>query len=468
MASRDLTYLGNPFQQGSGKATVVDTSGVADDFIKGMDNVRANRKADNDAVKAEKLAQKKSVEDYKVDYFIGHQAHFQGAIDEVRKKLVDLDMRGVNLNNYENPEVREVKRRQIEIDSDAKLSKDIATYINTGLNLTPEQRSKIKADSYKGFVDFLDLPFNEQVKAFKNGTMAKLEVLNELPITKLKDVAAQINSGVEKTSYTNQADLDSRQEADIKRMQDIVRQTITPDMINSTDPATIKQQIDDYVEVYGGMINKTYEDLKAKSQDAAKLKENENKNAIEWAKIRNAQAKTALDKAKWSAAQRAFEDYDGFVQDVVDGNLDNIRTFEDIMTITIDDGDKDVEYKPTIEVKGKDVIDPTVILGLQQEKYVTIKYPTNAKIATKKIKIRNYDGSDNIEGIEELKGFGRISFNNQAAKSGVKNTGTKAGAVTGNQSGGTTTSSSNRTSTQNGASGGVNNGASNQTLQLFQ
>lgn len=472
MASRDLTYLGNPFQQGLGKATVVDTSGVADDFIKGMKSVRANRKADNDAIKKEKAAQKKSVEDYKVDYFIGHQAHFQGAIDEVRKKLVDLDMRGVNLNNYKNPEVREVKRRQIEIDSDAKLSKDIATYIDKGLNLTPEQRSKIKADSYKGFVDFLDLPFDEQVKAFKNGTMAKLEVLNELPITKLKDVAAQINSGVEKTSYTNQADLDSRQEADIKRMQDIVRQTITPDMINSTDPATIKQQIDDYVEVYGGMINKTYEDLKAKSQDAAKLKENENKNAIEWAKIRNAQAKTALDKAKWSATQRAFEDYDGFVQEVVDGNLDNIRTLEDIMTVTIDDGDKDVEYKPQVYVtkmqpKTGAGFNPLIIDIDNQEEYVEIIYPKDANIPTKKIKVKNKDGSVNTQGVQELKGVGRISFNNQAAKSGVKNTG-KAGAVTGNQSGGTTTSSSNRTSTQNGASGGVNNGASNQTLQLFQ
>lgn len=454
MASRNLTYLGNPFQQGLGKATVVDTSGVADDFIKGMESVRANRKADNDAIKKEKADQQKSVEDYKVDYFINHQSHFQGAIDDIKKEGIDLMMKGYNLKDYKNPEVAEYQKKKIGIDSDAKLSKEIGTYMEKVLNLTPEQKGKIKAESYKSAIDFLDLPFDEQVKAFKNGTMAKLEVLNELPITKLRDVAAQINSGVEKTSYTNQADLDSRQEADIKRMQDIVRQTITPDMINSTDPATIKQQIDDYVEVYGGMINKTYEDLKAKSQDAAKLKENENKNAIEWAKIRNAQAKTALDKAKWSAAQRAVEDYDGFVQEVVDGNLDNIGTFEDIMTITIDDGDKDVEYKPTIEVKGKDVIDPTIILGLQQEKYVTIKYPTNAKIATKKIKIRNYDGSVNTQGVQELKGVGRISFNNQAAKSGVKNTGTKAGAVTGSQSGGTTTSSSNRTSTQNGASGG--------------
>lgn len=465
MASRNLTYLGNPFQQGLGKATVVDTSGVADDFIKGMESVRANRKADNDAIKKEKADQQKSVEDYKVDYFINHQSHFQGAVDDVRREGIDLMMKGYNLKDYKNPEVAEYQKKKIGIDSDAKLSKEIGTYMEKVLNLTPEQKGKIKAESYKGAIDFLDLPFDEQVKAFKNGTMAKLEVLNELPITKLRDVAAQINSGVEKTSYTNQADLDSRQEADIKRMQDIVRQTITPDMINSTDPATIKQQIDDYVEVYGGMINKTYEDLKAKSQDAAKLKENENKNAIEWAKIQNQKAKTQLDRDKWGAVQRAFEDYDGFVQEVVDGSLDKIRTFEDIMTVTVKDGSEEKTYKPTIEVKGKDVIDPTIILGLQQEKFVKITYPDEPSL-NKVIKIRNHDGSVNTDGVNEVKGVGRMPFNKAAKSTGVGNPGTPPGSITGSQSGGTTTSSSNRTSTQNGASGST--GASNQTLQLFQ
>ena len=459
MASRNLTYLGNPFQQGLGKATVVDTSGVADDFIKGMESVRANRKADNNAIKKEKADQKKSVEDYKVDYFIGHQEHFQGAIDEVRKKLVDLNMRGVNLNNYENPEVKEVRRRQIEIDSDAKLSKDIATYIDKGLNLTPEQRSKIKADSYKGFVEFLDLPFNEQVKAFKNGTMAKLEVLNEVPIEKFKAAIAEINTGLPNLSNLTQAELDVVQQDAVEKAKTFVRQNITDDMINSTDPATIKQEREDYAEAYGNLVKRPFEDLKSKNEAAAKLKENENKNAIEWAKIRNAQAKTALDKAKWSAVQRAVEDYDGFVQEVVDGNLDNIRTLEDVMTVTVNDGDKNVEYKPQVYVtkmqpKTGAGFNPLIIDIDNQEEYVEIIYPKSANIPTKKIKVKNKDGSVNTQGVQELKGFGRISFNNQAAKSGVKNTGTKAGSPTGSQSGSNSSSSSNKTSTQNGASGG--------------
>lgn len=454
MASRNLTYLGNPFQQGLGKATVVDTSGVADDFIKGMESVRANRKADNDAIKKEKADQQKSVEDYKVDYFINHQSHFQGAVDDVRKEGIDLMMKGYNLKDYKNPEVAEYQKKKIGIDSDAKLSKEIGTYMEKVLNLTPEQKGKIKAESYKSAIDFLDLPFDEQVKAFKNGTMAKLEVLNELPIEKFKSAIAEINTGLPNLSNLTQAELDVVQQDAVEKAKTFVRQNITDDMINSTDPKVIQQEREDYAEAYGNLVKRPFEDLKSKSEAAAKLKENENKNAIEWAKIRNAQAKTALDKAKWSAAQRAFEDYDGFIDNVVDGNLDNIGTFEDIMTVTVKNGTKDVEYKPTIEVKGKDVIDPTIILGLQQEKYVTIKYPTNAKIATKKIKIRNYDGSDNIEGIEELKGFGRIPFNNQAAKSGVKNTGTKAGSTIGSQSNSTEKRSTNTTSTQNGASGG--------------
>jgi len=459
MASRNLTYLGNPFQQGLGKATVVDTSGVADDFIKGMESVRANRKADNDAIKKEKADQQKSVEDYKVDYFINHQSHFQGAVDDVRKEGVDLMMKGYNLKDYKNPEVAEYQKKKIGIDSDAKLSKEIGTYMEKVLNLTPEQKGKIKAESYKSAIDFLDLPFDEQVKAFKNGTMAKLEVLNQLPIEKFKAAITEINSGLPNLSNLTQAELDVVQQDAVEKAKTFVRQNITDDMINSTDPKVIQQEREDYAEAYGNLVKRPFEDLKSKNEAAAKLKENENKNAIEWAKIRNAQAKTALDKAKWSAAQRAFEDYDGFVQEVVDGSLDNIRTLEDIMTVTIDDGDKNVEYKPQVYVtkmqpKTGAGFNPLIIDIDNQEEYVEIIYPKSANIPTKKIKVKNKDGSVNTQGVQELKGFGRISFNNQAAKSGVKNTGTKAGAVTGSQSGGTTTSSSNRTSTQNGASGG--------------
>lgn len=454
MASRNLTYLGSPFQQGLGKATVVDTSGVADDFIKGMDNVRANRKAENDAVKAEKLAQQKSVEDYKVDYFIGHQAHFQGAVDDVRREGVDLMMKGYNLKDYKNPEVAEYQKKKIGIDSDAKLSKEIGNYIEKILNLTPEQKGKIKTESYKGAIEFLDLPFDEQVKAFKNGTMAKLEVLNQLPIEKFKAAITEINSGLPDLSNLTQAELDVVQQNAVEKAKTFVRQNITDDMINSTDPATINQEREDYAEAYGNLVKRPFEDLKAKNEADMKEKQHKDKMALEYAKLQNEKAKTALDREKWTAVQRAVEDYDGFVQEVVDGNLDNIRTFEDIMTITVNDGEKDVEYKPTIKIEGKNPLDPQRLLGNQQEKYVIIEYPKNAEKETKKIKIRNHDGSVNTQGIQELKGVGRIAFNEQASKTGVVNTGIKAGAVTGSQSGGTTTSSSNRTSTQNGASGG--------------
>ena len=459
MASRNLTYLGSPFKQGLGKATVVDTSGVADDFIKGMDNVRANRKAENDAVKAEKLAQQKSVEDYKVDYFIGHQAHFQGAVDDVRREGVDLMMKGYNLKDYKNPEVAEYQKKKIGIDSDAKLSKEIGNYIEKILNLTPEQKGKIKTESYKGAIEFLDLPFDEQVKAFKNGTMAKLEVLNQLPIEKFKAAITEINSGLPDLSNLTQAELDVVQQDAVEKAKTFVRQNITDDMINSTDPATIKQEREDYAEAYGNLVKRPFEDLKAKNEAAMKEKQHKDKMALGWAKQKTLDAKTALEKAKWSAAQRALEDYDGFVQEVVDGNLDNIRTFEDIMTVTVNDGDKDVEYKPQIYVtkmqpKTGAVFNPLIVDINNQEEYVEIIYPENANIPTKKIKVKNKDGSVNTQGIQELKGVGRIAFNEQASKTGVVNTGIKAGAVTGSQSGGTTTSSSNRTSTQNGASGG--------------
>ena len=122
--------------------------------------------------------------------------------------------------------------------------------------------------------------------------------------------------------------------------------------------------------------------------------QHQDKMALGWAKQKTLDAKTALDREKWTAVQRAVEDYDGLVQEVVNGNLDNIRTLEDIMTVTVNDGDKDVEYKPTIKIEGKNPLDPQRLLGNQQEKYVIIEYPKNAEKETKKIKIRNHEGSD--------------------------------------------------------------------------
>ena len=452
--SRNLTYLDSPFKQGIGKATVVNTGDVATAFNEGMKNVRKVREDENTAIKTEKAEQKKTVEDYKVDYFIGHQAYFQNQIDDVRKEGVNLMMKNYNLKDMTNPEVAAYQKRKIELDSKAKLSKDVGTYMDKVLNMTPADKAKIKTDTYNEAVKFLDLPYEEQVKKFQDGTMSRLEMLTPVPQAEIRQALKNISDGLPKLYEAPQANLDVIHKEAVAKAKEVVYSLIDPSMINSTDPAVIKEQIDEYAQAYANTIGRPLEDLKSQRDRAQKEADRQTKKSI--AAANNAAKASAGGKDDPYRVEAAFNQYieDLYTKDN-DGDLQLLTELIERTEPSLNAGGKDRVVRDEFY---REILSADVVGKITSGKRGKILKGTKV-IVRESGGVKSYypiqDPSGNrLNGLERLKGEIVLKYNEAAQKGAPTgdNTGIKPGALAQKPQGGGQVQGGSTTQAKSGAS----------------
>lgn len=169
--TRDLTYLGSPYGEGKGEAFILPVGDTASVFQDSMKQMKQNADAKAKAAEEKKKADIKKVEDWSVNYWLGHQGYFQGKVKAIHDKGIELMGKGIDINDFTKPEVRDWYKQQHDVEQESKLSTAYGTLADEAMKMKPEDRAKYTkaslAEQQKFFLEHPD--FNENMREYVKG-----------------------------------------------------------------------------------------------------------------------------------------------------------------------------------------------------------------------------------------------------------------------------------------------------------
>lgn len=408
MASRNLSYLGNPYQEGFGKAAIIPTGQSSQQFINEMGKIKEQQRADAAAKAAAKAAEKKSLDDFKVDYFIGHQGYFQDRVKDLQSRWVDLMANNESLGNANNPLSAQLQKDMYAIKNDAALSKQIEGFYDQISKMTPEQKAKVSSKSLNELMDFYALPFGQQIEGWKNGTAPKLVTKVEIPNAAIDVVLNNYIPKKDEIFGYSDEEREKEWEGRFMNADRELRTLITEDMfMDEPDP---KKAREDFIASKVGSVRALYDDRKGAAELAQKEKEQKFKEEMERKKLSIAQQRLALDKFKTysSVKPRVKNDLNNYVQSLVDEDVASLTFAKDLMAVEIRDKDGKVisVAKPNIYIDKVSTSRATAGAGESRDggKFMVIEYPPNAKIPPTRIRIKDEEGNITDDGYKMLYG----------------------------------------------------------------
>lgn len=183
--TRNLTYLGNPFEEGKGTAQILENNDSI--FQQNMAKLADQKTAKLAADEKKKKESQKALDDWDINYWLNHQSYFQDKAKKIYDQGVDLLAKGYDLNDKTNKQVAQWYKDQYGLKKEAELSTGFGKLGDALKNMTPDQRSKYTPQSLEEAQSFYfgngtDTPdFIRQMEAIKSGTEPQLKVKVEVP-----------------------------------------------------------------------------------------------------------------------------------------------------------------------------------------------------------------------------------------------------------------------------------------------
>ena len=443
--TRDLTYLGSPFGEGKGEAYILPKSDAPAYFLEYLKRGQDEAKAQKDALEKQKEAQQKALEDWDVNYWIGHQEHFNPKVKDIYDEGVDLLSRGYNLKDMSQKPVAEWVKKQHDTEKQAQLSTTYGTQADKILNMKPEDAQKYtKASLLEAKQFYLDHPKYTEDMAKSISGMPQLKTTLDMP-TDIRDGKGitEFKSKLD-NAYFNALTLDDKikeilnyREQYKKSTKERLMQMPVKDF-DILDTVEREKAINEFVETQARQITMPYLDEEAIQKvkiEKAELAE----------KIRANKVAEALKRRELDINEKQFKvlnttmgsGYEQFIDGLVTGEKSaysfaqpsSISNGMFTTTIQTKSGDKTVEK--TVVARPRYVDGSKVNGGKAGEKYVAFDY-YDASNPTKKIegnvygkasnintiRVQNSDGSIDEEGRRELSGMAQQNFDNFAKTTG--------------------------------------------------
>lgn len=328
--ARNLTYLGNPYEEGKGTAAIIDGGNTDMVFINQMQRFQEEKKKRDLALLEKQKAQQQAIDNWDVNNWLNHQGYFQDKAKAVKQQGIDLLAYGFDLNDMTKPQVADWYKKMAEIEQDAKISEAFGKMGDMYKEMKPADRDKYTPQSWDAVHNFYfgdgvnGMPdFEKQMQVVKDGIEPKLQLKVDKPY---KDVLEDIKVYNAKIP-TFVAGLDTV-EAE-KKWQDVTDQYIAGLSDRMGDPNNMfweadnpQNAKDEYLLSVKDLFKKSLKDWEAeqkielgKGELAEKVRSNK---ADEYLK----QQKANLDKAKFAyeKAQQQTQtlNYDKFVEDAVE------------------------------------------------------------------------------------------------------------------------------------------------------
>lgn len=423
--ARNLTYLGNPYTEGQGKAAILPTGQSGKQFIDEMSKIKEQQRADAKAKEAAKTAEKKNLDDFKVDYFIGHQGYFQNKVKDLQSRWVDLMANGQSLGDATNPAAAQLQKDMYAIKTEADLSKQIETFYDQVAKMTPEQKAKVSTKSMNELMNFYSLPFEQQIEGWKNGTAPKLKPKVEIPNAAIDVILNNYIPKKDEIFGYSDEEREKEWEGRFMNADRELRTLITEDMfMDEPDP---KKAREDFIASKVGSVRALYDDRKTAAEMARKDEEFEFKKKIGWANLNQRQREFEYKKYKdfKEMSENAQVDIDAFVDGVVNEDKAVIGTLKHLLTTDVQETEagKVVNKKIVPEIKFYSAPPLNTGAGVFIQgndnnwvKYIEIKYPKKTPI---QIPITDTDGNITEEGRQLLKGEITVPYLQFTSKYGM-------------------------------------------------
>ena len=423
--ARNLTYLGNPYVEGQGKAAIIPTGQSSQQFINEMGKIKEQQRADAAAKAAAKAAEKKSLDDFKVDYFIGHQGYFQDKVKDLQGRWVDLMANNGSLGDAKNPLSAQLQKDMYAIKNDAALSKQIEGFYDQVSKMTPEQKAKVSSKSLNELMDFYALPFDQQIEGWKNGTAPKLKTKVEIPNAAIDVVLNNYIPKKDEIFGYSDEEREKEWEGRFMNADRELRTLITEEMFaDEPDP---KKAREDFIASKVGSVRALYDDRKTAAEMARKDEEFEFKKKIGWANLNQKQREFEYKKYKdfKEMSENAQVDIDAFVDGVVNEDKAVIGTLKHLLTTEVEkmEAGKVVKKKIVPEIKFYSAPPLNTGAGVFIQgnannlvKYIQIKYPDGKPT---QIPITDTDGNITEEGRQLLKGEITVPYLQFTSKYGM-------------------------------------------------
>lgn len=444
--TRDLTYLGSPFGEGKGEAYILPKSDTPAYFLEYLKRGQDEAKAQKAALETQKAAQQKTLEDWDVNYWIGHQEHFNPKVKEVYNEGVDLLSRGYNLKDMSQKPVADWVKKQHDIEKQAQLSTTYGTQADKILNMKPEDAQKYtKASLLEAKQFYLDHPKYTEDMAKSISGMPQLQTTLDMP-TDIRDGKGiiEFKSKLD-NAYFNALTLDDKLK-EILNYREQYKKSTKDRLINMPvkdfdilDPIEREKAIDEFVETQAKQITIPYLDEEAIQKvklDQDKLAEEKRANKVKEA-LRNRELD--INEKQFKALNTSMgSGYEQFIDGLVTGDKSAFAFAQPssisngMFTTTIQTklGDKTVQQ--TVIARPRYVDGTKVYGGKAGEQYVAFDY-YDASNPTKKIegnvygkssnintiRVQNSDGSIDEDGRRELSGMAQQNFSDFVKQTGL-------------------------------------------------
>jgi hypothetical protein len=444
--TRDLTYLGSPFGEGKGEAYILPKSDTPAYFLEYLKRGQDEAKAQKAALEKQKEEQQKALEDWDVNYWIGHQEYFNPKVKEVYDEGVDLLSRGYNLKDMSQKPVADWVKKQHDIEKQAQLSTTYGTQADKILNMKPEDAQKYtKASLLEAKQFYLDHPkFTEDMAKSISG-MPQLQTTLDMPAD-IKD-GKGISEFKNKlnNAYFSALTLEDKIKEILAYREQYKKSTkarlmqIPVKDFDILDPIEREKAIDEFVETQARQITMPYLDEEAIQKvklEQDKLAETKRANkAKEAKKDRELDIKEKQFKALNTSMGSGYEQ---FINGLVTGDKSAFAFAQPssisngMFTTTIQTKSGDKTLQQTVIARPRYVDGSKVYGGKQGEKYVAFDY-YDANNPTKKIegnvygkasyvntiRVQNSDGSIDEEGRRELSGMAQQNFSDFVKQTGL-------------------------------------------------
>lgn len=444
--TRDLTYLGSPFGEGKGEAYILPKSDTPAYFLEYLKRGQDEAKAQKAALEKQKAAQQKTLEDWDVNYWIGHQEYFNPKVKEVYNEGVDLLSRGYNLKDMSQKPVADWVKKQHDIEKQAQLSTTYGTQADKILNMKPEDAQKYtKASLLEAKQFYLDHPKYTEDMAKSISGMPQLQTTLDMP-TDIRDGKGitEFKSKLD-NAYFNALTLDDKIK-EILNYREQYKKSTKDRLINMPikdfdilDPIEREKAIDEFVETQAKQITIPYLDEEAIQKvklDQDKLAEEKRANKVKEA-LKNRELD--INEKQFKALNTSMgSGYEQFIDGLVTGDKSAFAFAQPssisngMFTTTIQTklGDKTVQQ--TVIARPRYVDGTKVYGGKAGEKYVAFDY-YDASNPTKKIegnvygkssnintiRVQNSDGSIDEDGRRELSGMAQQNFSDFVKQTGL-------------------------------------------------
>lgn len=280
--SRNLTYLGSPFARGEGEAFLLDKGDAPAYFERALNKISADKKEEKAAAQKKKADQVKALQDLPVDYHLGHTKYFQGKVQELHDKGIDLLADGVDLNNVRDPRVAEWQKEQYDLARQADLSKKFGSYAEAWVNQKEADKQKYTKESQRKMDEYFAgaKDFPADIEKFVGG-MPETQLREALPEQfKKETIVTNFNKTLPTLYYPEKIeDLDKMNEVADEYAQSIIdngkkRLSLNIAEFDATDDPEAAREV--YLQSLSDQIKNTYYDAakaKAFAQNDAKLAE---------------------------------------------------------------------------------------------------------------------------------------------------------------------------------------------------